>query len=134
MDTSQSNVSEKMEELLLQREALYLQRDSVLQEAQKYSPHSGGHMIILTIFPLPGLHRIICGKVISGIIYMFTGGGFLIWTLIDLISLMGGNFKDANGAIVSPIKGAGLEAKLRIYDAAIEDINSKIEEAKRQGF
>ena len=44
-----------------------------------------------------GLHRFYVGKVGSGIVQLLTGGGCGIWSLIDLIMIATGAFKDANG-------------------------------------
>jgi len=43
-----------------------------------------------------GLHRMYAGKFGSGILQFLTGGGFLIWQLIDLFQIIGGSFTDAN--------------------------------------
>lgn len=50
--------------------------------------------ILLTFFGLFGVHRMYIGKVFTGIIYLFTGGFFLIgvlydfWTLNDQITII----------------------------------------------
>lgn len=41
-----------------------------------------------------GVHRFYTGRVISGIFQLLTFGGFGIWTLIDLIMIVSGDFKD----------------------------------------
>jgi TM2 domain-containing membrane protein YozV len=49
-----------------------------------------------------GAHRFYVGKVGTGILMIVCfGGAFGIWTLIDLIMIATGNFKDKNGL---PIK------------------------------
>lgn len=44
-----------------------------------------------------GLHRIYTGYTLIGILQLLTGGGWGIWTLIDLVSLWLNKFRDANG-------------------------------------
>jgi TM2 domain-containing membrane protein YozV len=41
-----------------------------------------------------GAHRFYTGRIVSGIFQLLTFGGFGIWTLIDLIMIVSGDFKD----------------------------------------
>ncbi len=48
-----------------------------------------------------GLHRFYCGKIVSGIVYIFTLGGFFgIGVLVDLILIVCKKFRDIDGALV----------------------------------
>ncbi len=47
-----------------------------------------------------GAHRFYVGKVGTGILQLVTFGGLGIWTLIDLILIVVGSFRDAEGQLV----------------------------------
>ena len=44
-----------------------------------------------------GVHRFYVGKVGSGILMLLTLGGIGLWTIIDFIIIVTGNFKDNDG-------------------------------------
>ena len=48
-------------------------------------------------FGIGGIHRFYTGHIGIGIFQALTGGGFLVWALIDLMSIMSGKFKDSEG-------------------------------------
>lgn len=50
-----------------------------------------------------GIHRFYTGYTAIGVIQLLTLGGCGIWTLIDLIIILVGNYKDADG---NPIKNS----------------------------
>ncbi len=51
-------------------------------------------------FGIGGLHRFYVGKPLSGLLYFFTGGICGIGTLVDVISIASGTFKDGAGRII----------------------------------
>ena len=55
---------------------------------------------LLICFGIGGIHRIYAGKVISGIIQLCTGGGFLIWQIIDILIIVFGGFTDDEGRVI----------------------------------
>ena len=65
------------------------------------SPKSKIVTLILCIFVgYLGIHRFYVGKVGSGIIYFFTGGGFMIGWIYDIIKILSGTFTDGSGLVI----------------------------------
>jgi TM2 domain-containing membrane protein YozV len=54
-----------------------------------------------------GVHRFYNGRVVSGIFMLLTGGGFGIWTLIDLIMIYTDSFTDDMGLLPTRMQRAG---------------------------
>ena len=44
-----------------------------------------------------GAHRFYCGKLISGVLMVFTIGGLGIWALVDFVIVCFGEFTDSQG-------------------------------------
>ncbi|MBD3300161.1 MAG: NINE protein [Candidatus Moranbacteria bacterium] len=74
------------------------------QEATPAKPKSEKAFVpaILLCFFLGslGIHRFYVGKIGTGILMLVTLGGFGIWVLIDLVMIVTGNFKDAEGKYI----------------------------------
>lgn len=60
------------------------------------SPKSGKVALFLCLFfGMLGIHRFYVGKITTGILMLFTGGGIGIWALFDLIAIAKNKFKDS---------------------------------------
>ncbi len=67
----------------------------VMQE--KYSEKSRLVVLLLCFFlGMFGVHRFFVGKIVTGILMLITLGCFGIWTVIDLISILLGIFRDSD--------------------------------------
>ena len=54
-------------------------------------------LCLLGLFGLAGFHRMYVGKAGSGVLYLFTFGICVIGTIVDLISILSGGFRDSYG-------------------------------------
>ena len=54
-------------------------------------------LLLCWFLGLLGIHRFYVGKVVTGIIQLLTGGGFVIWAVIDFILILIGAFRDSDG-------------------------------------
>lgn len=67
--------------------------------AAQANPKSKIAALLLCIFlGWIGVHRFYVGKIGTGILYFFTGGLFGIGTIVDIIMIAVGSFKDKSGA------------------------------------
>lgn len=92
----------------------------LMQELNKYSEKSFDYTYYLKfiVMSLCGLHRLTNGKILSGLLYMFTCGLCFIGMFIDWAILLSGNFTDAKGKPINT--------------PAVMKIDAQLEELKRR--
>ena len=72
--------------------------ENQIQQSEQKSEKGYVPMILLCFFfGGIGVHRFYAGKVGTGILMLLTLGGLGIWTLIDFIIIVLGNFRDSDG-------------------------------------
>ena len=54
-------------------------------------------ILLCFFFGFLGIHRFYVGKIGTGILMILTLGGLGIWTLVDFIIIVTGNFTDGDG-------------------------------------
>ena len=70
------------------------------------SAKNGGLMLVLCLLlGLFGAHRFYAGKTSSAVVQLVTLGGLGIWTFVDLLFILFGEFTDADGRKVNTWKG-----------------------------
>jgi hypothetical protein len=70
----------------------------ITRPQEPYSDRSGMVALLLCLFlGYLGIHRFYAGKLVTGLIWLATGGLFGIGWLVDLILIAMGRFRDADG-------------------------------------
>ena len=74
-------------------------KNQTIQTETKQKSEKGFIPTVLLCFFLGGfgIHRFYVGKVGTGIAMLLTLGGLGIWTIIDFVRIVTGNFKDKDG-------------------------------------
>ena len=55
---------------------------------------------LLGIFGIAGIDRFYTGSILLGILKLITFGSLGLWTIIDVILVVTGSYKDGNGNVV----------------------------------
>lgn len=61
-------------------------------------------LLLALILGYLGAHRFYAGKVGTGVLFLFTGGFFVIGWIIDILTVAFGNFTDKSGQFIRPIQ------------------------------
>ena len=61
-------------------------------------------LLLCVLLGALGIHRFYAGRIVTGILMILTLGGLGIWTLIDLIMIATGSFKDSKGLKIKSSK------------------------------
>ena len=70
------------------------------------SAKDGGLMLVLCLLlGIFGAHRFYAGKTRSAVLQLVTLGGLGVWTLVDLLFILFGEFTDSEGKKVNTWKG-----------------------------
>jgi TM2 domain-containing membrane protein YozV len=74
----------------------------IVQTADQAVPmkSKGVALVLCLLFGWLGIHRFYVGRWFTGILQVFTFGGFFVWWTIDLLMIVCGRFKDAFGVVV----------------------------------
>ncbi len=74
-----------------------------LTTIEERSPRNRVLAITLAVFfGYWGVHRFYTGRFWTGLLMFLTGGGFLVWWIIDVLILLTGRFKDGEGRVLGP--------------------------------
>lgn len=63
----------------------------------KYNKGIAAVLCVLGFVLVAGMHRIYVGKIGTGLLWLFTGGLFMVGTIVDLIMIASGRFEDKWG-------------------------------------
>jgi len=55
---------------------------------------------LLGIFGIAGIDRFYTGSILLGVLKLITFGGLGLWTIIDVILVVTGSYKDGNGNVI----------------------------------
>ena len=79
-----------------------------------------------------GLHRFYAGKTQSGVLMCVTLGGLGLWYLYDLVLVLAGEFRDAEGLPVARWEVAGAGGYRAPSERRVEEFEDRLEELQRE--
>ena len=54
-------------------------------------------LVLCLLLGILGVHRLYAGRIATGVLFFFTGGGLVIWWVVDIFQILGGRFTDVDG-------------------------------------
>ncbi|MGN0606012.1 MAG: NINE protein [Oscillospiraceae bacterium] len=82
---------------------VYINNAGQTQYMIPVSPYTRSTAVLLAclgFIGIGGIHRFYCGKYLSGLLYLFTAGLFGVGTLVDVVRIASGNFRDSSGLMI----------------------------------
>jgi hypothetical protein len=80
--------------------------------------------VLCCLFGVVGAHRFYVGKIATAILMILTFGGLGIWTLIDLVVILLGVFRDAEGRRV--FEWSEQHANVRDLSVRVEELERRL--------
>jgi TM2 domain-containing membrane protein YozV len=84
----------------------------------------GVALALATLLGPFGAHRFYVGKTGTGALMLATLGGLGIWYLYDIVTILGGSFRDASGALVTRWDPEGATPDVRVSEALLQEMDA----------
>ena len=95
-------LNDLLRDRVITQEEFDSQKEKLLDSSTKTNSIDWLALFLLTFFVgVLGVHRFYVGKIGTGVLHLLTLGFFGIWTLIDLIIIILGNFRDKDGNLIT---------------------------------
>jgi hypothetical protein len=84
----------------------------------------GVALALATLLGPFGAHRFYVGKTGTGALMLATLGGLGIWYLYDLVTILGGSFRDSSGALVSRWDPEGTALDPAVSESVLHEMDA----------
>ena len=86
--------------------------------------------LLCGFFGVFGIHRFYVGKIGTGILMLLTLGGLGVWSLIDLILILAGSFRDREGCRV--LEWLESEERRPLADERVAALNARMDRIEQR--